>query len=90
MKDILEDIVNILKIAIFMICFSSLYVFFKVGGVNLSILKSICNVVMGYFIPFYLPALVFFYFFHKYNLGEKTAFKEDKYNIFKGNKSRDR
>ena len=63
MKEILKDNFNILKISLFMLFFSGLYACIKLGEINLSILKSTYKVTIEYFIPYYLPALIFFIFF---------------------------
>ncbi len=62
MKEIIKDILNILKISLFMLYFSSLYVCIKLGKFDLSILKSIYEVTIEYFIPYNLPLLFFFLF----------------------------
>ena len=64
-KEILKDIFNILKISLLMLFFSFLNVCFKIGEFNFSILQSLYKVTIDYFIPYYLPALIFFYFLKK-------------------------
>lgn len=65
--NVIKDVLNILSIILVFLFLNLIYIYWKIGRVDLSILKSMCELIIDFFIPYQLPFIILFYYYGKYN-----------------------
>ena len=68
MKEIIKDIINIIKIFFVMWFFILLQTYLRNGELNFLMLKGMLKGMIDYFIPYQLPCIIFLYYWGKYNM----------------------